>query len=55
MLQSAIRDSGAIEQVERIIAHNVKLAVTAVTDAPISAAAKDQLIRLADTVIQRTA
>jgi geranylgeranyl diphosphate synthase, type I len=55
MLQSAIRDSGAIGQVERIIAHNVKLAVTAVTDAPISAAAKDQLIRLADTVIQRTA
>ena len=55
MLQASIRDSGAIEHVERIIAHNVKLATEAVVDAPISAAARAQLLRLADTVIRRSA
>jgi geranylgeranyl diphosphate synthase, type I len=55
MIQASIRDSGAVDQVERIIAHNVKLATTAITTAPISTAARDQLVQLADTVIRRTA
>jgi geranylgeranyl diphosphate synthase type I len=55
MLQASIRQSGAVEHVERIIDHNVKLALSAITDAPIGAAARDQLVRLADTVIRRNA
>ena len=55
MLQSAIRDSGAIEQVERIIDRNVGLAKAAVADAPLSPSARRQLLELADTVIRRTA
>ena len=55
MLQSAIRDSGAIEQVERIIDRNVGLAKAPVADAPLSPSARRQLLELADTVIRRTA
>ena len=55
MLQTAIRDSGAIEQVERIIDRNVGLAKSAIADAPLSASARAQLLQLADTVIRRTA
>jgi len=55
MLQASIRGSGAVDQVERIIDYNVSRALTAVADAPISAAARDQLERLADTVTRRTA
>ena len=55
MLQASIRESGAVEHVERIIDHNVTLAITAIETAPLSAASKQQLIRLADTVIKRSA
>lgn len=55
MLQASIRDSGAVEHVERIIDHNVKLAVAAISDAGISGAARDQLVQLADTVTKRSA
>ncbi len=55
MLQDTIRDSGAVEQVERIIRHNVELATNALEDAPITSSAKDQLIRLTDTVTARSA
>ncbi|MES2094897.1 MAG: polyprenyl synthetase family protein [Actinomycetota bacterium] len=55
MLQASIRDSGAVEQVERIIDHNVRLAVAAMEDAPLSEASKRQLVQLADTVIKRSA
>lgn len=55
MLQDAIRDSGAVEQVERVIRHNVELATDALKDAPITASAREQLIRLTDTVIARSA
>ena len=37
MLQASIRDSGAVDQVERIIAHNVKLATEAIMSAPVDA------------------
>lgn len=55
MLQASIRDSGAVEHVERIIDHNVKLAVAAISTAPISLAAREQLEQLTDTVIKRSA
>jgi hypothetical protein len=41
--------------VERIIAHNVGLAKTAIADAPVAASARDELLRLADTVTSRAA
>lgn len=54
MLQDAVRDSGAVEHVERIIRHNVELATSALEDAPIAASARDQLIRLTETVTTRS-
>ena len=53
MLQATIRDSGAVEHAERIIDHNVQTAKAAIADAPLSASARAELARLADTVIQR--
>jgi len=55
VLQGIVQESGAIDRVERIIAHNVGLAKTAIVDAPLSASARTQLMQLADTVIRRTA
>jgi geranylgeranyl diphosphate synthase type I len=54
MLQSTIRESGAVDQVERIIEHNVALAQSAVAEAPVTRAAREQLSRLAERVTQRT-
>ena len=45
MLQTAVRDSGAVEQVERIIAHNVATATAAIADAPLARSARDELAR----------
>jgi geranylgeranyl diphosphate synthase type I len=55
VLQASIRESGAVDQVERIITHNVEKARAVLTDAPISAEAEHQLSTLADTVSRRTA
>ena len=55
VLQSVIRDSGAIDRVERIITHNVGLARAALETAPLSASSRAQLTQLADTVSRRTA
>jgi geranylgeranyl diphosphate synthase, type I len=55
MLQNTIRDSGAIEKIERMIVHNVTLARNALEDAPLARGALDQLQQLTDTVINRTA
>lgn len=55
MLQASIRESGAVDQVERIIAHNVEKARSVLTGAPISARARQQLAQLADTVSRRAA
>jgi geranylgeranyl diphosphate synthase type I len=55
VLQASIKESGAVDHVERIIAHNVEKARAALVDAPISAAAAEQLTTLADTVSRRTA
>lgn len=53
MLQASIRDSGAVDQVERIIAHNVTVATAALAEAPIARSARDELTALADTVTRR--
>jgi geranylgeranyl diphosphate synthase type I len=53
MLQASIRDSGAVDQIERIIARNVEVATAALADAPIARSARDELTALADTVTRR--
>lgn len=53
-LQATIRDSGAVETVERIIARSVREAIDAITDAPLSRAARSELIGLADLVTRRS-
>lgn len=53
MLQTAVRDSGAVEQVERIIAHNVTTATAALAEAPLARSARDELASLAEAVTQR--
>jgi len=55
LLQQAVRDSGAIDKVERVIARNVAKAITAIQDAPLTPSAKAELVRLADTVTRRVA
>jgi geranylgeranyl diphosphate synthase type I len=55
VLQASIRESGAVDHVERIIAHNVDKARSVLLDAPISPDAARQLTILADTVSKRTA
>jgi geranylgeranyl diphosphate synthase type I len=54
MLQSTLRESGAVDSVERIIEHNVSLAQNAVAEAPLTRAAREQLSRLAERVTQRS-
>lgn len=54
MLQTAVRDSGAVDHVERAIAHQLELAHTALADAPLARRARDELTALADAVTRRT-
>lgn len=53
MLQNTVRDSGAVDQVERVIAHNVRVAREALDEAPLSASAKTALADLAERVTRR--
>jgi len=55
MIRTALRDCGAVAEVERIIDHNVALATAAIRDAPLAPSARTQLLQLADTVTRRTA
>lgn len=55
MIRSALRDSGAVEEVERIIDHNVDLARRALVEAPITVSSRRQLLQLAETVTRRAA
>jgi geranylgeranyl diphosphate synthase type I len=55
MLQTTLVDSGAIDKIERMIAHNVELARAALSDAPLAPAAIAQLGELTDTVTNREA
>ena len=55
LLQNTINESGAIGELERLIEENTRIALEAIAEAPLSRSARDQLTRLADTVIRRTA
>jgi geranylgeranyl diphosphate synthase type I len=55
MLQDTIRESGAVEDVERIIRRNAGLAREALQDAPIALSAREELLGLVDTVVTRSA
>lgn len=55
MLQTAVRDSGAVDDVERIIEREVGTALHALTDAPLTRTARDQLTELAAAVTARAA
>ena len=52
-LQATIRDSGAVETTERIIARSVAEAITALEDASLSRSARAELIGLSDLVTRR--
>ncbi|UYN84365.1 MAG: polyprenyl synthetase family protein [Microcella sp.] len=52
-LQATIRDSGAVDTVEQIIARSVADAVAALENAPLSRAARAELIGLSDLVTRR--
>jgi geranylgeranyl diphosphate synthase, type I len=52
-LQATIRDSGAVETVESMIERSVREAAAALEDAPLSRAARSELISLADVVTRR--
>ena len=54
MLQNTIRESGAVDEVERIIDANMRQSVAAIEDAPLSRSARTQLTRLADSAVRRT-
>ncbi|HWH98670.1 MAG TPA: polyprenyl synthetase family protein [Pseudolysinimonas sp.] len=54
MLQTAVRDSGAVDHVERVIAHHLDQARAALADAPLARSARDELTALADAVTRRT-
>ena len=55
LLQATIRDSGAVDEVEALIARNVVRAITALSDAPLTARSRRELTSLAETVTRRTA
>jgi geranylgeranyl diphosphate synthase, type I len=54
-LQRTIVDSGAVDEVERIISRCVATALEAIAEAPLNPAAKRELTDLADTVVRRSA
>lgn len=53
MLQTAVRDSGAVDQVERAIAAHLARARAALADAPLARSARDELAALAEAAAQR--
>lgn len=53
LLQSTIRASGAVERVERLIDDSVRRARSALEQAPLTAAARSELLRLTDAVTRR--
>ena len=53
MLQTAVRDSGAVDHVERVISHQLEQARAALAQAPLARSARDELTALADAVTRR--
>jgi geranylgeranyl diphosphate synthase type I len=54
MLQTAVRDSGAVDHVERAITHHLSQARSALATAPIARSARDELTALAEAATTRT-
>ena len=54
-LQETIRGSGAVDEVERMIADHVDQALAALDGAPLTEDAREALSRLADSISVRTA
>ncbi len=54
MLQTAVRDSGAVDKVESVIAHHLSVAHEALAEAPLARSARDALASLADAAASRT-
>ncbi|WP_191282176.1 polyprenyl synthetase family protein [Pseudolysinimonas yzui] len=54
MLQTAVRDSGAVEHVERVIAHHLDQSRAALAAAPLARSARAELTALADAATTRT-
>jgi geranylgeranyl diphosphate synthase, type I len=54
-LQNTVRESGAVEATERLIAENVSAALSALDAAPLETAAAERLAELAHTVTRRAA
>lgn len=55
MIRTALKDSGAVDRVEAMIARHVQIARAALADAPLTPSAKVELDRLAETVTRRVA
>jgi geranylgeranyl diphosphate synthase type I len=55
LLQNTIRDSGALDELERRIERNSRTALQRLADAPLTHNARSQLAALADSVIRRSA
>jgi geranylgeranyl diphosphate synthase, type I len=55
MLQTAVRDSGALDEVERIIEREVSTALAALEPAPLTRASRESLASLAAAVTARSA
>lgn len=55
MIRTALRDCGAVAQVEQVIDANVRQARAALAEAPLAPSARTQLGELADTVTRRVA
>ena len=55
MIRTALRDCGAVAQVEKAIEANVRQARDALAEAPLAPSARSQLAELADTVTRRVA
>ncbi|EAR24021.1 geranylgeranyl pyrophosphate synthase [marine actinobacterium PHSC20C1] len=55
MIRSTLKDSGAVEQIERVISRNLERACEAIENAPLAPTAKARLLELAQAATTRTA
>lgn len=54
MIRSTLHDSGAVDQIEKVIARNLERACEAIDDAPLAQTARTQLLALAEAATTRT-
>lgn len=53
-LQASLRECGAVDDVEKLIAHNARKSLAAIADAPLEQSAREQLEELVHLVTRRT-